>query len=173
MSKMINTRPVCVGLIAGPHGVRGLVRVRSFTEDPAALGTYKPLKDEAGKILSLTLKSTAKDFFIASVEGSASREAAEALSGTKIYVDRSQLPATEAGEFYEADLVGLSVIDMDGAAHGQVLGVHNYGAGTFLEIGTNKKDSFMLPFTDAFVPEIGEVVRVVIPEGWLSDEKEG
>jgi 16S rRNA processing protein RimM len=166
---------ICVGMIAGAHGVRGLVRVRSFTEDPEALFDYAPLTDEEGRVYDLTLKSVAKDHFIAVLEGMADRDAAEALRGTRLYAPRTALPKAGSREYYEADLAGLAVTDKQGKDYGKVLALHNYGAGPFLEIGQNRKDSFMLPFTDACVPMVDiENKRNMIapPEGWLSADED-
>lgn len=172
---MEQDRKICVGMIAGAHGVRGLVRLRSFTEDPEAIVEYDPLTDEAGHTTyEITLKSSANDFYVAEIEGVGSREAAEALRGVKLYVSRSQLPKTGKREYYEADLVGLGVKDRQGKEHGVILSVHNYGAGTFLEIGIKKNAGFMLPFTDAFVPDLdlkAGLVTIDPPEGWLETAK--
>jgi 16S rRNA processing protein RimM len=172
---MGSDRKICVGMIAGAHGVRGLIRLRSFTEDPEAIGDYDPLTDEAGeKSFAVKLKSTAKDFFIAEVEGVTTKEGAEALRGVKLYAPRSSLPKASKGEYYEADLIGLAAQDAEGKSFGQVRGVFNYGAGPFLEIGLSKADSFMLPFTDACVPQVDvKAGHVVIdpPEGWAVQEK--
>ncbi|MBV8060566.1 MAG: 16S rRNA processing protein RimM, partial [Alphaproteobacteria bacterium] len=93
-----------------------------------------------------------------------------ALRGTRLYVDRDALPEVDDGQYYHADLVGLTAMDSAGKPYGRVMAVHDYGAGVFLEIGTNKKDSFMLPFKDAQVPEVdlaaGRVV-IAVPDGWL------
>ena len=168
---MKGDRKICVGMIAGAHGVRGLVRLRSFTEDPEAIVDYEPLTDEAGeKVYDISLKSAANDFYVAEIKGIASREAAEALRGTKLYVARSQLPKVAKGEYYEADLLGLPVHDRQGKEYGVILSVHNYGAGTFLEVGVKKNAGFMLPFTDAFVPGVDiktGCVTIDPPPGWL------
>lgn len=166
---MASDRKICVGMIAGVHGVRGLVRLRSFTDEPEAILDYEPLKDEKGKSYSIELKSVAKDHFIAAVKGITTKEQADELRGTKLFVPREALPKTRKREFYEVDLKGLAAKDKDGRDYGQVQGVHNYGAGPFLEIGEGK-GSFMLPFTDACVPTVdlkaGEVT-IAVPEGWL------
>lgn len=146
---------ICVGQFAGAHGVRGLVKLRSFTEDPESIFAYKPLSDENGaRVFKLTRKSAAKEFFIIAVEGIGSKEEADQLRGDKIYISRDLLPKLKKGEYFEGDLVGLHAFDKDGKNYGKVMGVFDYGAGVFLEIGTSKKDSFMLPFRDAFVPEV-------------------
>lgn len=162
-------------MIAGAHGVRGLVRLRSFTEDPEAIASYEPLTDaEGATTFKLALKSAAKDFYIAELKGVSSREQAEELRGTKLYVTRDLLPKTGKREYYEADLVGLAVLDRQGKDHGQIVAVHNYGGGPMLEIGASRKNGFMLPFNDAFVPEVDvKSGRVVIdpPSGWLDQDK--
>jgi 16S rRNA processing protein RimM len=162
-------------MIMSAHGVRGLVRLRSFTEDPATLLDYKTLTDEAGKKeFVFRIKSTAKDFFIAEIDGLKNKEEADALRSTKLYVPRSALPKTKKTEYYESDLIGLTVKDKQGQDFGTVRAVHNYGGGPFLEIGKNKADSFMLPFTDACVPDVDMKTGSVVidpPEGWMKDEK--
>jgi 16S rRNA processing protein RimM len=171
ISQVKKTPTICVGLITGAHGVRGLVKVRSFTADPQDIFDYAPLMGEDGStIFKMSLKSAAKDHFIASIEGVQTKEAADQLRGDKLFVSRDALPKTRKGEFYQADLVGLGVFDEAGKNYGRVLDIHDHGAGVFLEIGTSKKDSFMLPFKDAFVPEVdvkaGKVL-IDVPHGWL------
>jgi 16S rRNA processing protein RimM len=162
---------ICVGQFVSAHGVRGLVKIRSFTAEPEALFDYAPLLSEDGKqVYKITRKSIAKDCFIASMVGIADKDAADRLRGDKIYVSRDTLPKTRKGEFYQADLVGLTAVDVDGKNYGKIMDIHDHGAGVFLEIGVTKKDSFMLPFKDAFVPTVdlkaGRVI-IEVPEGWL------
>ena len=168
---MSNTRKLCIGQFIGPHGVRGLVKLRSFTEIPEAIFDYAPLLAEDGnRTFKITAKSAAKDHFIITVAGVTDREAAEALRGDKIYIPRDILPETRADEFYDADLIGLSVFDAEGKDYGKTLALHDHGAGVFLEIGHTHKDSFMLPFKDAFVPEVdleAGKLRIDVPEGWV------
>ncbi|MDD4615557.1 MAG: ribosome maturation factor RimM [Alphaproteobacteria bacterium] len=162
---------ICVGQFAGAHGVRGLVKLRSFTAEQEAIFDYAPLIGEDGKrTFKIAPKSAVKDMFIVSVEGIENKEAADQLRGDKIFIPHSLLPKTRKNEFYEADLIGLKAIDAEGKNYGSVLGVFDFGGGTFLEIGQTKKDSFMLPFKDAFVPTIdvkaGKMV-IVVPEDWI------
>jgi 16S rRNA processing protein RimM len=167
-------RKLCVGAIAGAHGIRGQIRLRSFTSDPEAIFSYKPLLSEDGKReFELTPQGVNKDCFIAVVAGVKDRNEAEALRGTKLFFERAQLPKPKKGQYYEADLIGLMAQDGQGKAYGKILAVHDYGAGVFLEIGASKKDSFMLPFTDACVPEVKTAagrVLIDVPEGWLDQE---
>ena len=172
---MKQDRKICVGMIVGAHGVSGLVRLRSFTEDPEGVAAYGPLADEEGsRSFTLKLNGVMKDHFIVSIKGVGTREAADALRGTKLYVDREALPKTRKREYYEADLVGLEARDGKKISYGMVSAVHSYGGGSFLEIGRTKTDSFMLPFTDAYVPEVdveeGFIV-IELPEGWLEEKK--
>lgn len=158
-------------MIAGAHGIRGQVRLRSFTAEPEDIAAYHPLTDETGaKIFEVTIHKAMKDFFVASVENVKDRNAAEALRGVRLYVARDAMPEVEEGQYYQTDLVGLAAVDDQGKSYGQVMAVHDYGAGVFLEIGSSKKDSFMLPFKDAHVPEVdlkaGRVV-IAVPDGWL------
>jgi 16S rRNA processing protein RimM len=165
---------VLLGVVAAPHGVRGLVRIKSFTEDPMALADYGPLSDEAGrKTYRVETLSAARGAVLARVEGVADRSAAEALRGLRLYVERQRLPATGDGEWYEADLVGLAAVGRDGRDWGKVVAFHDFGAGLTMEVsGGASSDSVMLPFTDEVVPEIDiEGGRVVIdpPAGLLAD----
>jgi len=157
-------------MFAGAHGVKGLVRLRSFTEEPEAVIAYGALSDEVGKrVFALRLKSSTNDHFIAEVEGVTSREEAEALRGVKLFVPRAALPKLKKREYYEADLVGLAAQDKKGDVCGKVTAVHNYGGGPFLEIAT-AQGNFMLPFTKTCVPEVEiEEGRIVVdpPPGWM------
>src|SRR5690349_2259638 len=168
---MSEDRQLLVGVISGAHGVKGLVRLKSFTEEPEALFTYKPLTDEDGKEYALKLKGATNTHFIVEIKGLKERDQAEALKNTKLYVPRASLPKLKKREFYEADLVGLKTLDKKGKTCGKVLAVHNYGGGAFLEIEPTQGKSFMLPFNKDCVPDVDvEAGQVTIapPEGWAS-----
>jgi 16S rRNA processing protein RimM len=150
---MAGSRLICVGEIVGVHGVRGLVRLRSFTADPAAIAGYGPLSDDSGRRrLSLRLVGRTKDNWLAEVEGIRDRTAAEALRGTRLHVPREVLPEPEEEEFYHADLIGLRAEGVDGGALGRVAAVHDFGGGTVLELHREHAGSLMMPFTRAVVP---------------------
>lgn len=172
---MTNPNKILIGKFSGPHGVRGQMRLVSFTHDPESIFDYAPLTDEKGKVTyEITYRGVSKDHYIVSVKGCETREAAEKLKGTQLYIDRDALPAEEEGEYYHADLIGLAVQEANGNKIGQIVDVHDYGAGTFLEIKPAAAKSFMLPFKDEFVPVVDVAagfVQALIPEGWLSDEK--
>ncbi|HEY6980400.1 ribosome maturation factor RimM [Reyranella sp.] len=162
---------VLLGVVAAPHGVRGLVRIKSFTEDPMAVGTYGPLSDEAGdKEYRVEALSAARGTVLARIEGVADRAAAEALRGLRLYVGRSALPEAGEREWYEADLIGLPAVGRDGRDWGQVIAFHDFGAGPVMEVSGGA----MLPFTDEAVPEIdveGGKVVVDPPAGLLAKDE--
>jgi 16S rRNA processing protein RimM len=159
---------VLLGVVAAPHGIRGLVRIKSFTEDPMSLGAYGPLSDESGrKEYRVEPLSAARGAVLARIEGVADRTAAEALRGLRLYVGRAALPATGEREWYEADLIGLAAVGKDGRDWGKVIAFHDFGAGSMMEVSGGA----MLPFTDAVVPEIdvpGGKVVVDPPAGLLA-----
>ena len=163
---------VLLGVVAAPHGVRGLVRIKSFTEDPMSVAAYGPLSDESGtKEYRVEALSAARGAVLARIEGVADRTAAEALRGLRLYVERARLPAAGEREWYQADLVGLAVVGTDGRDWGKVVAFHDFGAGSVLEVS----GGMMLPFTDEAVPEVDvENGKVVIdpPAGLLAGGKE-
>lgn len=144
-----------VGRITGAHGVRGLVKVHAFTEDPRTIGALGPLSDETGtRRLVVTPTGKAGDALIARVEGISDRTAAEALRGFTLHVDRDRLPDVDEEEFYHADLIGLRAERLDGVSLGRVVAVHDFGAGDVLEIEAENGRSEMLPFTRTVVPTV-------------------
>ena len=165
---------VLLGVVATAHGVRGLVRIRSFTEDPMAIAAYGALSDEAGsKRYRVEALSTVKGAVLARIEGVDDRTAAEAARGLRLYVERSALPATAEQEWYEADLIGLAAVGRDGRDWGKVIAFHDFGGGLTIEVsgGSASKSSMMLPFTDEVVPEIdveGGKIVVEPPAGVLA-----
>ena len=148
-------RRVCLGVIAGAHGVRGQVRIKSFAEDPTNLTAYGPLTDEAGgRVFRITVTGQAKGVLLARIEGVKDRDEALALRGARLHVDRDALPAPDEDEYYHADLIGLRAEDHDGRPVGEVVEVHNFGAGDVLEIARPEAQPLLLPFTKAAVPEV-------------------
>jgi 16S rRNA processing protein RimM len=147
---------VRVGKVGAAHGLRGEVRLQSFTADPMAIAHYGALESEDGT-LSLEIESVrpAKDVLVARFKGVADRSAAEQLRNLELFVPRTRLPAPEADEFYHADLIGLAAVDADGVEIGTVVAVHNFGAGDILEVRPQAgRSTVMLPFTDATVPVV-------------------
>lgn len=151
------SKRLCLGVIVGAHGVRGLVRIKSFTADPAAVGAYGALEDKAGeRRFDVRITGQAKGVVLARIGGVDDRDAAEALKGTGLWVARAALPAPEdAEEFYHADLIGLAAEDRQGQAVGSVIAVHTFGETDVLEVAPAAGgETLMVPFTKASVPEV-------------------
>jgi len=161
---------VLVARFGAAHGVRGEVKLWSFTEDPLAVTDYGPLESKDGtRQFVIAALRPAKDFLIARVEGVADRNAAEALRNVELYLPRERLPAIDEDDtWYYADLVGLAAVAPDGASLGTVAAVHNFGAGDIVEIApAGGGKTLLLPFTEAVVPEVDIKARrmvVVLPE---------
>jgi 16S rRNA processing protein RimM len=169
------TRRVCVGVVTGPHGVRGAVRIKSFTEEPQDIARYGPLMDESGvRRLELRLFGTAKGVVIAHVVGVEDRDQVEGLRGLRLYLARSALPQIGEEEYYHADLIGLEAVLGDGTAVGRVRAVHDFGAGDTLELARTGAPPVMVPFTRAIVPivEIAAGRLVLDPPPGLLDDAE-
>jgi 16S rRNA processing protein RimM len=147
---------VCLGQIGAAHGVRGEVRLHSFTAEPASIASYGPLETDDGRVFEIEALRPAKDHFVARFSGIASRDAAERLVNIKLYVPRERLPKViEPDEFYHADLIGLAVVDRAGQKRGTVIAVHNFGAGDLIELKPDTGDKTeLLPFDTTTVPEI-------------------
>jgi len=151
---------VLVGAVSGAHGIHGVLRIKSFTTVPGDIGTYGPLEDEAGEPRPIKLTGgSAAGAILARLPGVEDRSAAEALKGTRLYIPRSALPATEEDEWYYADLIGLDAINTQGAHLGTVHAVLDHGAGEVIEIGLVSGGTLLLPFTHDAVP------RVDVPGG--------
>ena len=162
------TDRVCVAQIIGSHGVHGRLRVKSFTADPEAVFDYNPLTDEAGK-RSFTLRMTGmgKDHFLVEATGVKGRDAADALKGVKLFVDRGQLPTLEEeDEFYHTDLIGMETVtegEEGDAAFGTIKAIHDFGAGDVLELVHVSGKTVFIPFSRACVPLVDvKAGRVVI-----------
>ena len=159
---------ICVAQIGAAHGVRGEVRLRSFTQDPLAVTSYGPLESEDGaRRFEIETLRPVKDLFVARLKGVSDRDAAEALTNLRLYVARDQLPPTEdADTFYHADLIGLVAVTEGGAPLGTVTAVHNFGAGDVIEIApAGGGEPLLVPFTDTTVPAIDLAAgrMVVVP----------
>ncbi|RFP88587.1 ribosome maturation factor RimM [Rhodobacteraceae bacterium 63075] len=147
---------IAIGAIAGAYGVRGEVRLKSFTAEPSDIARYTPLVTEDGaRSFDVTITRPIKNGFAARLSGIDTKEEADALRGTQLYTERSKLPSLPDDEFYHADLVGLEVVDTGGTVLGHVRAVHDHGAGDLLEVhGPALRESVLLPFTRAAVPTV-------------------
>lgn len=149
-----NETLICLGEIAGPHGLKGEVRVRPFAEMPSMLGAYGPLRDKAGRTFTVkSVRPTAKALVVR-FDGVDDRGAAESLKGTQLFVERGRLPEPEADEFYHADLIGLAVERSDGEPLGTVTAVQNFGAGDLLEVTLAGGGTELIPFVPAYVAAV-------------------
>jgi 16S rRNA processing protein RimM len=166
------TTPICVARIGAAHGVRGAVKLWTFTEDPLAVTRYGPLTTKDGaRVIEVTHAREAKDHLVATLKGIATREDAERLNGIELYIAREKLPATDDGEYYHADLIGLAAVNTANEPIGRVIAIHNFGAGDIIEIAPLHGTSLLLPFTNAVVPTVDLANGRVVIE--LPQEIEG
>ena len=163
---------VCVARIGAAHGVRGAVKLWTFTEDPFAVKRYGPLSTKDGaRQFEVTDAREAKGHLVATLTGVTTREGAERLNGVELYVAREKLPATEQDQYYHADLIGLAAVNLADEPLGRVTAIHNFGAGDIIEIAPAHGATMLLPFTNAVVPAVDlKGGRVVIE---LPDEIDG
>jgi 16S rRNA processing protein RimM len=166
------TAPICVARIGAAHGVRGAVKLWTFTEDPLAVKAYGPLmtKDGARQFEVMSARE-AKGHLVATLKGIATREEAERLNGVELYVARDKLPDTDEDEYYHADLIGLAAVNAANEPLGRVIAIHNFGAGDIIEIAPAQGATMLLPFTNAVVPSVDVAGGRVVIE--LPSEIEG
>ena len=160
----ISEELICVGAITGARGLKGEVRIKSFTADPKGISSYGDVFEENGKIsYQIRITGQAKDQLLARIKGIEDRDAADSLKGTRLYIPKSALPATDEDEFYFSDLVGLRADLVDGGCLGKVKEVHDFGAGAILEVVGGEAGTVMVPFTKTSVPEVDKASgRVVV-----------
>jgi 16S rRNA processing protein RimM len=166
--------PICVARIGAAHGVRGAVKLWTFTEDPLAVKHYGPLMTKDGaRQFEVTHVREAKDHLVATLKGIATREEAERLNGIELYIAREKLPETDEGEYYHADLIGLAAVNAAQEPLGRVIAIHNFGAGDIIEIAPAKGATMLLPFTNAVVPTVdlaGGRVVIELPQEIEGDD---
>ncbi|MGH6717223.1 MAG: ribosome maturation factor RimM [Bradyrhizobium sp.] len=168
---------VCVARIGAAHGVRGAVKLWTFTEDPLAVKRYGPLSSQDGaRQFEVMNANPAKDHLVATLKGVTTRDAAERLNGIELYISRDKLPATDEGEYYHADLIGLAAVTTRDERLGRVVAIHNFGAGDILEIAPpDDAPTMLLPFSSAIVPTVdlaGGRVVIDLPGQIEGDEAE-
>jgi 16S rRNA processing protein RimM len=155
---------ICVAQIGAPHGIRGEVRLKSFTADPLAVKDYGPLMREDGAA-ELVLESVrpAKAHLVARFRGVNDRDAAERLTNLKLFIPRKRLPPPQPDEYYHADLIGLAAVTRDGNEIGTVIAIHDFGAGDILELRPPTGGStLLLPFNDTYVPSVDVARRRIV-----------
>jgi 16S rRNA processing protein RimM len=156
------TQLVSVGVILGAHGIRGDVKIKSFTANPPAFASYGPLTASDGRVFEITKSKPATDHFICTLKNVTDRNQAEALKGTELLVAREKLPKLPDGEFYLSDLNGKSV-EAQSQSLGPVIGFQNYGAGDLMEL----ESGMLIPVR--FIKTVDATVHVNLPEGYLED----
>jgi 16S rRNA processing protein RimM len=146
---------ICIARIGAAHGVRGAVKLWTFTEDPLAVMQYGSLATKDGtRSFEVATAREAKGHLVATLKGIATREDAERLNGIELYVAREKLPATDEDEYYHADLIGLAAVTAADEPLGRVIAIHNFGAGDIIEIAPPHGVTMLLPFTNAVVPTV-------------------
>ena len=176
MPEPTKTNSILLAHIAGAHGIRGEVLLKTYTGAPADVAAYGPLSDQAGRqTFTVRVVRVTPKGVIARIKGVADRTAAEALKGTALYVDRAKLPPPDAEEFYHTDLIGLTAVDDTATAIGTIDRVLDFGAGAMLEIKlTGQAKTELVPFTKVCVPTIDLTVgrvTVVIPTTVLGEDE--
>ena len=166
---------ICVARIGAAHGVRGAVKLWTFTEDPLAVMQYGALTTRDGsRAFEIATAREAKGHLVATLKGIATREDAERLNGIELYIARDKLPDTDDDEYYHADLIGLAAVDAAGEPMGRVIAIHNFGAGDIIEIAPPHGATLLLPFTNAVVPSVdlanGRVV-IELPAEIVGDDE--
>jgi 16S rRNA processing protein RimM len=168
----MSSSQICVARIGAAHGVRGAVKLWTFTEDPLAVKAYGPLVTKDGaRQFEVTHAREANGHLVATLKGIGTREQAERLNGIELYIARDKLPATDENEYYHADLIGLDAVNAANEPLGRVIAIHNFGAGDIIEIAPAHGATMLLPFTNAVVPSVDLAGGRVIIE--LPDEIEG
>lgn len=165
-----------LAVIGAAHGIKGEVRVKTYTSDPLAIGDYGPLQTHDGREFRVASVRPAKDVVIVRFKGVETRNEAEALNGTELLVRRDKLPPPEDDEFYHVDLIGLSVETETGEPVGKIAAVLDFGAGEMLEVKARGEKPVLIPFTRAAVPVVdikAGLVRVEpIAAGLVADDDE-
>lgn len=153
---------ILMAQVGSAHGIQGEVRLKAFGEDPLALADFETLVSDDGQAYRITSLRPAKgQMLVARFKGVGDRSAAETLNGTKLYVDRDQLPDPDEGEFYQTDLIGCRAVDETGETVGTVLAVPNFGAGDLLDLELADGSTLLVPFSEDYVPKVDVAQRIV------------
>jgi 16S rRNA processing protein RimM len=172
----VSAARICLGVIVGVKGVRGEVRIKPFTEDAADVASYGPLMSKDGRSFTVKITGFHQGVVIAKFDGVADRDAAEALKGVELFVDRAKLPAPEDGSFYYSDLIGLAAKLTDGTDLGTVATVDNFGAGDVMEIAAADGTTAFVPFNPSVVAKVdlgaGTVTFDPVPGMFGAGEKD-
>jgi len=174
MSRLEN--PIQLAVIGAAHGIRGEVRVKTFTDDPLAISDYGALYDAQGKAYEVLEARSAKTVVVVRFKGINDRNAAEALNGVELFIERSQLhdDDLDEDEFFQTDLIGLEALDAEGTSYGVISALFDFGGGDLIELSLKGKRPMLIPFTEAAVPEIdfekGTILVEPYAAGLIADE---
>ena len=164
---------ISVGVIIGAHGIRGEVKLKSFTADPRAVASYGPLQSPTGEIFEITKLKPATTDFIATLKNVVDRNRSEVLKGTELFINRAQLPKTKGDEIYIHDLIGTSVYGANNTLLGVIVGFENFGAGDLMDVKVvGRAETVLIPYTKKFIVSATvEKVIVDLPEDYLEEGK--
>lgn len=165
-------------MIVGVKGLKGEVRLKSFTEAPEDVAAYGRLRTKDGRTFAVSVVNVLEDVVIARIDGIADRAAAEALKGLELFVDRAVLPQTDDGTYYHADLIGLAVETTEGETVGKVSAFHNFGGGDVMEVtAEGGGDTGFLPFSEDVIAKVdlpgGKVVITPQPTLFEDEKRNG
>ena len=155
-----------VATIVAAHGIKGEVKVKSFTDEPKSFASYGPLSSKDGRLFAIKSVRPQKDEFLCVLNNITDRNAAEALRGTELYVAREKLPVLKDGEIYLSDVQGKQAV-ADGRNLGRITGFQNFGAGELMEL----ESGMLVPVS--CIAKVGDTVTLNLPEGYLEDDKTG
>ena len=161
---------VCVASILSPHGIKGLFKVKYFTEQPKDILSYGKVYNEKKIVFDITIVSFSKSFLICKSNSISNRSEAEKLNGERLYILREKLPSLEKNEYYNHDLIGMKVYKKNRNYIGIVINVLNYGAGNILEVNIKKKKSILLPFGPTYKSKINldsQEIEIDVSEDWF------
>ena len=164
---------ISVGVIIGAHGIRGEVKLKSFTADPGAVASYGPLLSATGEMFEITKLKPATTDFIATLKNVTDRNRSETLRGTELFISRAQLPKTSDDEIYMHDLTGISVYGANNTLLGVIVGFENFGAGDLMDVKVEgRAETVLIPYTKKFIVSATvEKVIVDLPEDYLEEGK--
>jgi 16S rRNA processing protein RimM len=169
---------ILVAQFGAAHGIKGEVRLKTYTQDPMAVADYGPLVAPDGRRFEIEAMrpaagSSSPDMLVVRIKGVRDRNAAEALNRLELSVPKDALPPADEGEYYHADLIGLRAFTLTGEELGTVIGVPNYGAGDLIEIAPPRGQTILVPFTDPSVPEIDVAGGRIVVVPLVYDKDEG
>ncbi|MEE2745718.1 MAG: ribosome maturation factor RimM [Pseudomonadota bacterium] len=174
MTENFEENRICVGVVTGPHGLNGAVKIKSYMVSKEDIAAFGPVTDKTGKsTYNVQLKSSNNRNLIAELSGVEDRDASESIVGTELYLPRNVLPKLADNEFYYSDLLGLTVTDTEGQLIGKISLIDNYGAGEVMEVNLKEGGTRMFRMSREVVPEInlrkGQVI-INPPDEIIADE---